>query len=218
MKTVEKVCKELKALDGVIGAFVLRQSRCIGSSLPTQYDFGRLGQVADVLSRVSQMSQKAGYERSSMAFHWQRASLMSWPVGDDAVLGLFALPTAVRESVNMSAALAVEDLTSIVRSGFEDDSPKPLPLLKVSAPPGPGKAGPDSAALEERLHEIEQLLVEELGTAGKSLLERCRNKTPRGKASAQDWLLALRSVVLNDVPDPGARATIATSYYWAGLD
>lgn len=114
MKSVEKVCKDLRTLDGVIGAFVLRQSRCISSSLPTQYDFGRLGQVADVLSRVNQMSQKAGYERSAMAFHWQRASLMSWPVGDDTILGLFATPNAVRETINMSVALAIEDLTQIV--------------------------------------------------------------------------------------------------------
>lgn len=218
MKTVEKVCKELKGLEGVIGAFVLQKSRCIASSLPTQYDFNRLGQVGDTLTRVSQMSQKAGYEKSALMFHWQRASLMSWPVGDETVLGLFATPNAVRETINMSVALAVEDLERIIQAGFEDDVPKPLPLVKVSAPPQAQKTPQDQPALDERLRDLEQLFVEELGSAGKSLLERCRNKTPRGKASAHEWLITLRSVALGDITDPIARTMIASSHLWAGFD
>jgi predicted regulator of Ras-like GTPase activity (Roadblock/LC7/MglB family) len=218
MKTVEKVCKELKGLDGVIGAFVLQKSRCIASSLPAQYDFNRLGQVADILARVSQMSHKAGYERSSMTFHWQRASLMSWPVGDETVLALFAAPNAVRETINISVALAVEDLEHIVESGYEEDGAKPLPLVKMSAPPLPQRGSPDQPLVDERLREIEQLCVEELGNAGKALLDRCRNKTPRGKTSAQEWLMALRTTVLTDIADPAARATIAFSHLWGGFD
>jgi hypothetical protein len=73
MKSVEGVCRELRSLDGVVGAFLLRKSRCVASSLPPQYDFNRLSQVADVLARISQMSQKAGYGNCAMTFHWQRA-------------------------------------------------------------------------------------------------------------------------------------------------
>jgi hypothetical protein len=217
MKTVEKICKELKSLDGVIGAFVLHKSRCIASSLPAQYDFSRLEQVGTVLSRISQMSQKARFENSALAFHWQRASLLSWPVGDEGTLALLTTPNAAREAVNMSVALAVEDLVRIVSSGVEEEAPKPLPLLNVSTPPVAPKNTSDNAALDACLHELEQLFVEELGSAGKSLLERCRAKTPR-KGNAQEWLLALRTVVLTDIADPGARAAIAMSPYWAELD
>lgn len=219
MKTVEGVCKELKTLDGVVGAFVLRQSQCIGSSLPPQYDPGRLAQVADALARVSQISEKAGYAHCATAFHWQRASLLTWPLGDDATLSLLATPNAVREAVNMSASIAIEDLSNIFSNRSSDDSndiaKNAAPAHNASAPPDPVQ---DSAELNERLREIERLLVEELGPGGRSLLERCRNKTLRGKLSASEWLLRLRSAVLADVAEPGARATISMSYFWTDLD
>jgi hypothetical protein len=215
MKTVESVCRELKSLEGVVGAFVLQQNQCIGSSLPPQYDPNRLAQVGATLARVSQISQKAGYEQSAAAFHWQRASLLTWPIGNDGLLGLLAVPTAVRESVNLSAAIAIEDLSSIAKDKAGSGR------LSVPAKAGHSQSPvleQDNALLNARLGDIEQLLVEELGPSGKSLLDRSRTKTPRGTASATAWLLALRNTVLADIADPGARVTIATSLHWAELD
>ncbi len=215
MKTVESVCRELKSLEGVVGAFVLHQNQCIGSSLPPQYDPNRLAQVGATLARVSQISQKAGYEQSAAAFHWQRASLLTWPIGNDGMLGLLAVPTAVRESVNLSAAIALEDLSSITKDKASAGRIS-IPAKVEHAPPQVLEQ--DNAKLNARLRDIEQLLVEELGPSGKSLLERSRTKTPRGTASGSAWLLALRNVVLTDIADPGARVTIATSHHWAELD
>lgn len=215
MKTVESVCRELKSLDGVVGAFVLQQNQCIGSSLPPQYDPNRLAQVGATLARVSQISHKAGYEQSASAFHWQRASLLTWPIGNDGLLGLLAVPTAVRESVNLSAAMALEDLSSIIRDKASADHISIPAKAEISQSP---IVEQENARLVARLGHIEQLLVEELGPSGKALLERSRTKTPRGTASACAWLLALRNTVLTDIADPGARVTIATSLHWAELD
>jgi hypothetical protein len=215
MKTIEGICKELKALDGVVGAFVLRQSQCVGSSLPLQYDPGRLAQVGATLARVSQMSQKAGYDGCSTAFHWQRASLLTWPLGEDGLLGLLAAPNAVREAVELSATVALEDLTDILAS---KPAASPRDERAANVAPAAPVPEPDAAKFSERLGEIERLLVQELGPGGKALLERCRTRTPRGSLSATDWLMSLRNTLLSDVGDPGARVTIATSYLWAEFD
>jgi hypothetical protein len=213
MKTIDGVCKELKTLDGVVGAFVLKRSECLGSSLPPQYDSSRLVQVAGTIARVGQISHRAGYDGISTAFHWQRASLMTWPLEDDALLGLIATPTAVREAIELSASIALEDLSSIV-SGKPRTIPCGPPASAKQKPPAPDEA---KAELDSRLQDIERLLIEELGPAGKHLLERCRNRTPRGGEPASEWLLSLRSAILGDVTDPGARVTIGTSVYWAEL-
>lgn len=215
MKTVESVCKELRALDGVVGAFVLQKLQCVASSLPPQYDANRLSQVGATLSRISQMAQKSGYDRCASAFHWQRASLLSWPIAEDGVLGLLAMPTAVRETINLSATVAVEELANLLAAGTQtqpNGTAAPSNSVEAQA------HEPNSDRINALLREIEQLLVEELGLSGKSLLERCRAKTPRGNASATAWLFALRNTIVADIAEPGARVTLATSHLWTQLD
>lgn len=212
MKTVEGICKELRGLEGVVGAFVLNQTECLATSLPPQYDTNRLSQLGTVLSRVGQMSTKAGFERSATAFHWQRASLLAWPCGDDRVLGILAAPSAVRETVELSASLALEELSTL----FGPHAPL-LDEPKLEGP-NPLQSAEASADLTDRLARLEQLLVEELGASGKALFERCQRKVPRGALSLADWLLMLRRAVLSEIPDPGARVTVATCADWALLD
>jgi hypothetical protein len=222
MKTVEGVCKELKSLHGVVGAFVLQQDQCLGSSLPPQYDPKRLVQVGAILASINQISQKAGYQRSATAFHWQRASLLTWPLGDNAMLGLLATPNVVRETINMSASIALEDLGRVFESEAGRTRLEPLtpPPPVVPAPPGQVVITPiaDEGQLGRRLQSIECLVIEELGPSGKPLFERCLNKTPRGNASASAWLLSFRNAILSDIVDPGARVTIATCHYWAPIE
>jgi len=212
MKTVDGICKELRALDGVVGAFVLEQSECLATSLPSQYDPARLTQLGTVLNRVGQMAQKAGFDRSATAFHWQRASLLAWPCGDDAILGILAAPTAVREAVELSASMALEELAPILESRSTVEAAVQGPLG------GTAPAQEDSRDLEQRFARIEQLLIEELGASGKALFERCQRRVPRGSLPRGEWLLTLRRTVLAEVPDPSARVTVAMSPDWAEGD
>jgi hypothetical protein len=214
MKTVEGICRELKALDGVVGAFVLNQSECLATSLPPQYDTARLIQVGSVLSRINQMSQKAGFERSATAFHWQRASLLSWPLGEEAMLAVLAAPNAVRDAVELSASMALEELTNIV---LGKGGPR-FPSIPSAANAAPVPSAAADASMAQRLEHIEQLLVEELGSGGKALLERSLRKVPRGTAPLAVWLLDLRRSLLADIPDAGARVTIAMCADWAESD
>lgn len=208
MKTVEGICKELRGLDGVVGAFVLSQSECLATSLPPQYDATRLSQLGPILGRVNQMAAKAGFDRSATAFHWQRASLLAWPCGDERVLGILAAPSAVRETVELSASLALEELSTL----FEPSTPAPNDVLVAN------RSVSNSSAVSEdltiRLAHIEQLLVEELGASGKALFERCQRKVPRATLSGSDWLFSLRRVVLSEIPDPSARVTVAMCSEW----
>lgn len=118
MKTIEGVCSDLNGVEGAMGAFVWHRGACLASSLPKTYDTSRLTQLGSGLARLGQLSHKAGYERSSSAFHWQRASLFTWPLGEAGLLAVLALPSAARGMLELSAAMAVEDL---------------LPLLDYSA-------------------------------------------------------------------------------------
>ena len=212
MRTIESVCKELGTVDGVIGAFVLRQLDCLFTSLPPAYDTKRLAKVSDALSRLAQVSHKAGYDCIATAFHWQQASLLTWPIGNDALLGLLAAPTAVRENVELNVSLAIEDLSCML-----SDRASPIPVNSTTSNATARSPAPqfDEARLSERLGGIERLLVEELGSAGKSLFERCRMRTPRDHASSSKWLLDLRNAVLGEIRDPVARVTIGTSVHWA---
>jgi hypothetical protein len=219
MKTVEGICKELKALDGVVGAFVLNQADCLATSLPPQYDTARLVQVGGVLSRINQMSQKAGFDRCATAFHWQRASLLSWPLGEEALLAVLAAPNAVREAVELSASMAVEELSTLVfgKAVRQSMPTQTGPSMVVPAPSAVSSPQQD-AGLAQRLEHLEQLLVEELGTSGKALLERAMRKAPRGNAPSGTWLLELRRAVLTEILDPAARVTVAMSVEWAEAD
>lgn len=209
MKTVEGICKDLRGLDGVLGAFVLSQSECLATSLPPPYDANRLAQLGPILGRVNQMTTKAGFDKSATAFHWQRASLLAWPCGEERVLGILAAPSAVRETVKLSASLALEELSNLFSpavAALDDASGLPRSL--------PNPAGP-SEDLALRLERIEQLLVEELGASGKALFERCQRKVPRASVPASNWLLNLRRTVLSEIADPSARVTIAMCSDWA---
>lgn len=86
-----------------------------------------------------------------------------------------------------------------------------VPTEAKHVPPPPAALTP---ALTARLADLEALLVQEVGQSGKAQLQRAISKTPRGSRPVSDWLLALRAAVLATVADPGARATIATSYLW----
>ncbi|MGC4067550.1 MAG: hypothetical protein QM784_23475 [Polyangiaceae bacterium] len=216
MKTVEGIRKELKALDGVVGAFVLNQADCLATSLPPQYDTARLVQVGGVLSRINQMSQKAGFDRCATAFHWQRASLLTWPLGEEALLAVLAAPNAVREAVELSASMAVEELSTVVFGKTVRQSIPTQTGTSMVVPSLPtASAQQQDSGLTQRLERLEQLLVEELGASGKPLLERAMRKAPRGGAPLGTWLLELRRAVLSEILDPAARVTVAMSVEWA---
>jgi hypothetical protein len=219
MKTVEGICKELKALDGVVGAFVLNQADCLATSLPPQYDTARLVQVGGVLARINQMSQKAGFDRCATAFHWQRASLLTWPLGEEALLAVLAAPNALREAVELSASMAVEELSTVVFGKAPRQSiPSQTTASMVAPAPAAASTSLQESGLAQRLERLEQLLAEELGASGKPLLERALRKAPRGSLPLGAWLLELRRAVLADIPDPTARVTVAMSVEWADAD
>jgi hypothetical protein len=120
----------------------------------------------------------------------------------------------------MSVEVALEDLSTVPETEVSEDVGAPTSGREANAiaAPAVGKSASDLPMLEERLRAIERLLVEELGPSGKTLLERCRGKTPKGKGTTSDWLLALRQTVVGEVAEPGARVAVGTSYLWTGLD
>jgi serine/threonine protein kinase len=213
MKNIDGICQELQGLDGVLGAFVMQQAHCLGKSMPPDMGEDQLGQVMTTLERIGQISKKAGFDRSIAGYHWQKASLFTWPFCDDLLLGILSSPNALQEAIELSVSIAIEDLTCAIT---KKTSLKPPP--SSSSPPKSVSSNLTfDAALVDRLEAIERLLVEEMGPSGKALLERCRNRNPRGQISSYEWLLRLRNTVLSEITDPGARVTIGTSLHWTEL-
>lgn len=121
-----------------------------------------------------------------------------------------ALNQALRAKVQESAPLPQEPPRE-VSAPIKTSGVHRVPTESRYVPPPPAALTP---ALTARLADIEILLIQELGQSGKTQLQRALSKTPRGVRPVSEWLLALRTSVLATVTDPGARATIATSYYW----
>ncbi|MFC1642086.1 hypothetical protein ACFL5O_05275 [Myxococcota bacterium] len=216
-KTVETVCADLKGLAGTVGAFVWHRGTCIASSLPKSYDTARLSQIGGELLRTVQLADKAGYRDSRTAFHWKRASLFSWPIGDAGVLGVLVLPTAIRGMLELSAALAAEDLAPLLQQPPEP--PRGLAVSRTqevqqqlsSAPP----VVADTTASNAQLEQLEELLIEEIGPTGRALLRRAKRQVAHSGIPESSWLRELRTAVLAGLTDPGAWATVATSPLWA---
>lgn len=224
MKTIQDICDELKGLDGSVGAFVWNNGACLGSSLPKAYDAARLTQTGTELSRLSQLAQKASYNRCACVFHWQRATLFSWALGETGGLAVLALPTAPRGVLELSVSIATEDLLPLLARSTQSLTPAlvaavvvpepSVPAGVASAPsisiPSAGSAAEDSP----KLRELEELVVWELGPTGRVLFLRARQKAYRPGLPDSSWLPKLRAAVLADVGDPSAWASVAASVMW----
>lgn len=159
MNSIQGVCDEMKGLEGTVGAFVWQGGRCLGSSLPKAYDATRLNQMGSGLSRLGQLTEKAGYDRSACVFHWPRATLFSWVLPNAGVLAIVALPKVARGELELSAAIAMEELGILIeREGNSTDGatstapaaatslPEKPPTNAASAtPPASASPGPSSA-------------------------------------------------------------------------
>jgi len=147
----------------------------------------------------------------------------------EMVEGEFEFASGIEATRAQYDATAHDSLSQVLRAKGQEPAPLPQePPREVSTPiktsgvhrvlteskhvPQPPPAL--TPALAVRLADLEALLVQELGQSGKTQLQRALSKTPRGLRPVSEWLLALRTSVLSTVTDPGARATIATSYYW----
>jgi len=216
MKSVQDICDELKGLDGSVGAFVWNNGSCLGSSLPKAYDAARLTQTGAELSRLTQLAQKASYNRCACVFHWQRATLFSWALNDTSGLAVLALPTAPRGVLELSASIAVEDLLPLLGQAVQ--SPEPAVIAVPAAPESTPQASSTSAVSvgddHPKLRELEDLVVWELGPTGRVVFSRARQKTYRAGLPESSWLPKLRAAVLADLGDPSAWASIAASVIW----
>lgn len=223
MKNVQDICNELKGLDGSVGAFVWNDGACLGSSLPKAYDTARLTQTATDLSRLTQLAQKANYNRCACVFHWQRATLFSWALNESGGLAVLALPTAPRGMLELSASIAVEDLLLLLTQAVPLASaaqvaavaPEPS-AVGVASPVAPAIQANVANAAEDhpKLRDLEELVVGELGPTGRVLFLRARQKAYRAGQPESAWLPRLRAAVLADLGDPSAWASVATSVIW----
>ncbi|HET9960218.1 MAG TPA: hypothetical protein VFQ61_37265 [Polyangiaceae bacterium] len=232
MSNIQSVCDEMKGLEGTVGAFVWQGGRCLASSLPKAYDSARLNQIGSGLSRLGQLSDKAGYDRSACVFHWPRATLFSWPLPNAGVLAIVASPKVARGELELSVAIAMEELGVLlgqdVSAGSQDASTVPsmisAPVIveKPSASFAPTAAAApvisasveppiDDRASAYRLEQIESLLTSEVGPNGRAMLQRLRRQAAQAGIAEAAWLPRLRTLLLSELKDPCARAVVAAS-------
>ena len=200
MTTVETICSEIKSLEGALGAFVWHQSRCVASSLPKDYNSVRLGQAGSGLWRTIVLARTAGYSGSPSVFHWERASLYGWSIGDERLFGIVTMPEIARGMFELGATACAESLERF----FAPTSPG-------EATVAPRKGGP---GVPIRLAHLERALTGELGPAGRLLLDRSVRRAWQPGVPENIWLPRLRAVVLAEVEDIPTRERLGASPWW----
>jgi hypothetical protein len=135
MKGAFVLCEELRALDGVLGAFVLENSECIASSMPEDFDETKICEMGRVLRRAQQIASTGGYDGASLVFHWQEGSLLTWPTRDGTILGLLANPKALRETLEQRASSVLEQLVQL--ASHRTFPPDEVPTRREHAIPRP---------------------------------------------------------------------------------
>ncbi len=124
MNRIAQLCEELGTNREVLGAFVLKDGLCLGSSLPVEYEGERLYRLGLAMVRAVQSLSLVGIARSSLAFHWTSASLLAWPTAEGTVLGVLAKPNTQRDVIENQAFRVVEELTLCLRLQATDrDAP-----------------------------------------------------------------------------------------------
>jgi hypothetical protein len=127
-----------------------------------------------------------------------------------------ATPTAARGVLELSATIAAEDLASILgRPSARAEAAAVAPA--VGPPPAPVRAPAVAADTLEhnlKLLQLESLLVAEVGPTGRALFQRAKRQACQNGAPESTWLPKLRTLVLGELKDPGAWATVAASVVW----
>jgi hypothetical protein len=122
MKGALVLCEELRALDGVLGAFVLESNECVASSISPEIDATQIDELTKVLARAQQVVKIGGYDGAALAFHWEKGSLLTWVYETSHLLGLFATPNAIREILEDHAANVLKELAELAtRHTFPPD-------------------------------------------------------------------------------------------------